>query len=63
MAERRRPRTRRGRQSWTRAQARNTGRADNAADVSLRAFVRALARQAARECFERELKQRSPGVQ
>jgi hypothetical protein len=63
MAERRRPRTGRGRRHWARAQARNTAQADNAADASLRAFVRALARQAARECFDRELKQRSPGVQ
>jgi hypothetical protein len=35
----------------------------NGADGSLRAFVRALARQAARECFELELKQRSSGIQ
>ena len=63
MAERRRPRTGRGRRWRARTQARNNGRADNVADSSLRAFVRALARQAARECFERELRQRSPGIQ
>jgi hypothetical protein len=35
----------------------------NSADATLRAFVRALARQAARECFEGELKQRSRMIQ
>ena len=37
----------------------NHGSGSTGADASLRAFVRALARQAARECFELELKQRS----
>jgi hypothetical protein len=34
----------------------DNGRNGDGADSSLRAFVRALARQAARECFELELK-------
>ena len=41
----------------------DNGRNGNSADASLRAFVRALARQAARECFELELKQRSRTIQ
>jgi hypothetical protein len=41
----------------------DSGRKSDRADSSLRAFVRALARQAARECFELELKQRSSGTQ
>jgi hypothetical protein len=40
-----------------------SGRKSDSADSSLRAFVRTLARQAARECFELELKQRSTGIQ
>ena len=63
MAERRSPRTGRGRQHWARARVKDDGRNGNGADASLRAFVRALARQAARECFQLELKQRSPEVQ
>ena len=63
MAERRRTRTGRGRRYWVRAQARNMGRADDSAYASLCAFVRALARQAALECFELELKRRSPKTQ
>lgn len=41
----------------------DNGRNGSGADASLRAFVRALARQAARECFESELKQRSRTIQ
>ena len=51
MAERRRPRTGRGRRYRVRARAKDSGRCSTGADASLRAFVRALARQAARECF------------
>ena len=58
MAERRRRRTGSGRRNWVRARAKNIGHSTNGADESLRAFIRALARQAARECFELELKQR-----
>ena len=56
-------RTGRGRRHWVRARAKDSGRSGNGADASLRAFVRALARQAARECFELELKQRSRTIQ
>jgi hypothetical protein len=63
MAERRRSRAGRGRRYWARARTRNDSRSGNGADASLRAFVRALARQAARECFELELKQRSRTIQ
>jgi hypothetical protein len=63
MAERRRPRTRRDRRYGVRARVKDSGRSGNGADASLRAFVRALARQAARECFELELKQRSRTIQ
>jgi hypothetical protein len=63
MADRRRSRTRRGRRYWGRPRANDGGSTENGADASLRAFVRALARQAARECFEVELKQRSRTIQ
>ena len=63
MAERRRPRTRRGRRYGVRARVKDGGRSDHGADVSLRAFVRALARQAARECFELELKRQPRSIQ
>jgi hypothetical protein len=63
MAERRRPRTGRGRRYWARARTKAIGRSGNGADASLRAFVRALARQAARECFEQELKQRQQTIE
>jgi hypothetical protein len=63
MAERRRPRTGRGRRYRVRARVRDSGSNASGADASLRAFVRALARQAARECFELELKQRSRTIQ
>ena len=63
MAERRRRRTGRGRRNWGRARATDIGGSTHGADESLRAFVRALARQAARECFELELKQRSRTIQ
>jgi hypothetical protein len=63
MAERRRPRTGCGRRHWTHARANDKGRGGASADASLRAFVRALARQAARECFELELKQQSRTTQ
>ncbi len=63
MTERRRPRTGRGRRHWTHARANDKARGDASADESLRAFVRALARQAARECFELELKQQSRTTQ
>ena len=53
----------RGRRYGARARAKDSERCGTGADASFRAFVRALARQAARECFERELKQRSPGIQ
>ena len=53
MADRRRSRTRRDRRHWIRARAKDSGGTENGADASLRAFVRALARQAARECFVR----------
>ena len=62
MAERRRPRTGRGRHWRARARVKD-GPNGNSADASLRAFVRALALQAARECFELELKQRSRTIQ
>jgi hypothetical protein len=63
MSERRRTRTGRGRRYWVRGQPRT--RADNGGedDDALRAFVRVLARQAARECFEIELKQRPEKTQ
>ncbi len=63
MAERRRPRTGRGRRHWTHARANDKGSRGASADASLRAFVRALARQAARECFELELNQQSGTIQ
>jgi len=63
MAEGRRTRMGRGRRYGARARAKDSELCGTGADASLRAFVRALARQAARECFERELKQRSPGIQ
>lgn len=62
MAERRSRRTGRGRRHWARARVKDNGRSGDGADSSLRAFVRAP-RQAARECFELELKQRSTRVQ
>ena len=40
--------------NWVRARAKDIGRSTNRADESLREFVCALARQAARECFELE---------
>jgi hypothetical protein len=61
--ERRRPRTRRGRRSWVRGRARTSAGNDTFGDAALRALVRALARQAARECFELEMKQRPSGTQ
>jgi hypothetical protein len=63
MAERRRPRTGRGRRYWARGHARSSGENDRRADASLRAFVRALAWQAAREFFEQEQEQRSRPIQ
>jgi hypothetical protein len=63
MAERRRRRTGRGRRNCVRARARDIGRSTNGADESLRAFVRALARQAARECFRLELKRQPRSIQ
>jgi hypothetical protein len=63
MAQRRRSRRGRGRRYWARSRANDGGRRGNGADESLRAFVRALARQAARECFELELKQRPRTIQ
>jgi hypothetical protein len=63
MAERRRPRTRRGRRYQARTRATNAAASIDAADAALRAFVRALARQAARDCFEDELKRRSEPIQ
>jgi hypothetical protein len=41
----------------------DSGSNANGADASLRAFVRALARQAARECFELELKRHPRSIQ
>ena len=46
-----------------RARAKYSGRCGTGADESLRAFVRALARQTARECFHLELKRRSRTIQ
>lgn len=63
MAERRSRRRGRGRRWRARARAKDNGPNGNSADASLRVFVRALARQAARECFELELKQRSRTIQ
>jgi hypothetical protein len=63
MADRRRSRTGRVRRYWVRARAKNGDDSNTPGDASLRAFVRALARQAARECFELELKQRSRTIQ
>jgi hypothetical protein len=63
MAERRRARTGRGRRWRAHARVKGDVPNDNGTDASLRAFVRALARQAARECFELELKQRSRTIQ
>jgi hypothetical protein len=52
-----------GRRWRARARVKDARRHGNGADASLRALVRALARQAARECFEQELKQRSRTIQ
>jgi hypothetical protein len=59
MANSRRSRTGRGRRYWVRARPKNDQSGSTGADPPLRTFVRALARQAARECFELELKRRS----
>ena len=57
-------RTGRGRRHRGRARAKDIARSTPMARTqSLRAFVRALARQAARECFELELKQQSRTIQ
>jgi hypothetical protein len=63
MANSRRSRTGRGRRYWVRARQKNDQGGSTGADRSLRTFVRALARQAARECFELELKRRSQRIQ
>ena len=63
MANSRRSRTGRGRRYWVRARPKNDRGGSTAPDPSLRAFVRALARQAARECFELELKRRSQRIE
>lgn len=63
MADRRRSRTRRGPRHWARARPTNDGRSVNGPDASLRAFVHALARQVARECFELELKRQPRSIQ
>jgi hypothetical protein len=63
MAARRRLETRRGRRYQMRAGTKGTDASNKGPDGSLRAFVRALARQAARECFELELKQQSRSIQ
>jgi len=63
MAERRRSRAKRDQQPQVRDRAKDSGSTVNDADASLRVFVRALARQAARECFKLELKQRPKTIQ
>jgi hypothetical protein len=63
MAERRRRRTGPSRRNRGRAPAKDIEHRTNGADESLRVFIRALARQAARECFELEVKQRSRTIQ
>jgi hypothetical protein len=63
MADGRRSRTGRGRRYRVRARAKDSGSTEKGADTSLRAFVRALARQAARECFELELKRQPRSIQ
>jgi hypothetical protein len=62
MAERQ-PRTKRDRRHCVSGRVKEGGSDHTGADASLRAFGRALARQAARECFEREVKQRSRMIQ
>jgi hypothetical protein len=62
MAERRRSRaTRERRQQVSPVRADASAALDVRADDSLRAFVRALARQAARDVFDAEMKRRSGG--
>jgi hypothetical protein len=63
MANSRRSRTGRGRRYWVRARPKNDQGDSTGADPSVRAFVRALARQTARECFELELKRRSQRIE
>jgi hypothetical protein len=59
IAERRRPRRGRRRRHVPPVYVAPNTRIDPGTDDSLRAFVRVLARQAAREVFESELKRRS----
>jgi hypothetical protein len=63
MAERRRARRARRRREGQRIRADANNQIDARADDHLRAFVRALARQAAREVFEAEMKRHSETIQ
>jgi hypothetical protein len=63
MAERGRKRGKRARRVPPVVRRAATASIDAPGDEALRALVRILARQAARECFELELKQRSRTIQ
>ena len=63
MAERRRSRRVRRRRNVRRVRADANNQIDARADDHLRAFVRVLARQAAREVFEAEMKRHSETIQ